>query len=226
MKSEKIGLVVAAAGASARMGSIDKIWTLVGDHPMYYWSLRSLAPRCDRVAIVVREDQVQRMRDALSADFANVEVVAGSVERRQSVACGLSAMADVDVVAVHDCARPFATATLLERALAHLEAHDGVIPVIRVVDTIKRVGANETVVETLKRRELRAAQTPQVFRASALRLAHSTAALMSLDATDDAALLEAMGKSVMAVDGEQNNFKITTPFDLKIAQIIAEECAI
>jgi 2-C-methyl-D-erythritol 4-phosphate cytidylyltransferase/2-C-methyl-D-erythritol 2,4-cyclodiphosphate synthase len=127
----------------------------------------------------------------------------------------------VEAIAVHDVARPLADAALLQRGLHALEGFDGVVPAITVADTLKEIyGA--AVVRTVDRRRLRAVQTPQVFRAAALRAAHRRAADAGWSVTDDAQVLEMAGFRVGVFAGSSANFKITTTDDLLMAQLLAE----
>jgi 2-C-methyl-D-erythritol 4-phosphate cytidylyltransferase len=121
------------------------------------------------------------------------------------------------MILVHDAARPFASPELIDRLLAALADHDGAVPALPVTDTIKRVGDGR-VVETLVRGELRSVQTPQAFRAEALRRAFALPADQVRDATDCASLVEAAGLGVAAVAGDPANVKITTGDDLALAE--------
>jgi 2-C-methyl-D-erythritol 4-phosphate cytidylyltransferase/2-C-methyl-D-erythritol 2,4-cyclodiphosphate synthase len=134
---------------------------------------------------------------------------------------------EVDAVLCHDAARPFASASLFDRVMQRLAVGagdvarraDGVVPVVPILDTVKRV-RDDVVVETLPREELGLVQTPQAFRREALEDAHAQAVRSGLVATDDAMLLEAAGYRVAAVDGEVVNFKITTAEDLRRAEFV------
>ena len=146
---------------------------------------------------------------------SDVTVVAGGVERTQSVAAGLRALRDdVDVVLVHDAARCLAPASLFDRLVAAVRAgQDAVVPGLPVTDTIKQVDAAGHVVATPDRSTLRAIQTPQAFRRTVLAAAHDS----GIDATDDAALVERLGCVVTVVDGDDLAFKVTSPADLERA---------
>lgn len=154
-------------------------------------------------------------------------VVVGGPERSDSVRAGLAAVPEsVDVIVVHDAARPLASFALFgEVVMTVREGVDGAIPGVRPVDTIKRVPGHDreghdVVFETLERDELRAVQTPQAFTASALRRAHEAGGR----ATDDAALVEAIGGTVVVVLGDLQNIKITQEADLAYAErLIADE---
>jgi 2-C-methyl-D-erythritol 4-phosphate cytidylyltransferase/2-C-methyl-D-erythritol 2,4-cyclodiphosphate synthase len=154
-----------------------------------------------------------------------IDAVAGGATRQDSVRAGLAAVAtEYEVVVVHDAARPFASPGLFDRVIERLslgpDPPDGVVPALPCSDTVKRV-RDGVVVGTVPRDELFLAQTPQAFRAAALRDAHERAAVGSLAGTDDAMLLEASGYRVAVVDGEAINVKITTAEDLERAERLA-----
>jgi 2-C-methyl-D-erythritol 4-phosphate cytidylyltransferase len=150
---------------------------------------------------------------------AEVEVVAGGATRQASVARAVASLAeDIDVVLVHDAARPLVPVELVDAVAAAIRAGaDAVIPVLPVADTIKRVAAG-VVESTLDRASLRAVQTPQGFRRAVLANAH--AAGDGGAATDDAGLVEAIGVPVSVVEGSAEAFKVTRPIDLMLAEAV------
>ena len=152
--------------------------------------------------------------------FGVSEVVTGGASRQASVRAALEAVpAAVSVIVCHDAARPFATPELFARAVAALDGWDGVVPMIPVVDTLKRL-AGERVHGTESRETFALAQTPQAFGAEALRDAHAAALRDAFEATDDAALLERSGYRVRAIEGERLNLKVTTRDDVRLAEAI------
>lgn len=167
----------------------------------------------------------QLARDALLDGGVDEVVIVGPVEgglpggerRRDSVAAGLSAVSrETEFVLVHDAARPLAGADLVSRVVERLREGDvdGVVPVVPVRDTLKEV-AGSAVVRTIDRSSLVAVQTPQGFRRSALIGAHET---ISGDASDDASMVEAAGGSVVWVEGDPGNLKLTYPEDLQVME--------
>ncbi|MBW3668788.1 MAG: 2-C-methyl-D-erythritol 4-phosphate cytidylyltransferase [Actinobacteria bacterium] len=195
--------VLVAAGSGARFGR-PKQYEPLGARRVLDWSLDACRAACDGVVLVVAAD---RAGDDEKADI----IVAGGATRSDSVRAGLAAVPpDADVVVVHDAARPYATPALFEAVIAAVRGGaDGAVPGLPPADTIKRVDGHR-VVETPDRAMLVAVQTPQAFRADVLRAAHAGGA----DATDDAALVEAAGGTVVVVPGERDNRKITHPSDL------------
>ena len=220
--------VVPAAGRGERLGpGAPKALRELGGTPMLVHAVRALsqARSVDLVVVAAPPDGVGEVR-ALLASFevpAQVEVVAGGDTRQQSVARALAALPDdVDVVLVHDAARPLAPSELADSVVAAVRAGaDAVIPALPVVDTVKRVrsgDSGEQVVETVDRASLRAVQTPQGFRRTVLAQAHAHAA--TVDATDDAGLVEALGRSVQVIPGHAEAFKVTRPLDLVLAEAV------
>lgn len=201
--------IVLAGGNGSRFGrEIPKQYETMRGHRVLDWALNAARDVSDGIVLVVGEDYVDSPEPA--ADV----VVAGGASRSDSVRAGLAAVPDdVDIIVVHDAARPLARPTLFETVVgAVLAGADAAIPAVPVSDTIKRV-VDDEVVETLDRRELVAVQTPQAFRAEILRDAHADGA----DATDDAMLVEAVGGVVLVVPGDPYNIKITHPHDLTVA---------
>jgi 2-C-methyl-D-erythritol 4-phosphate cytidylyltransferase len=163
------------------------------------------------------EDRMNEAVEGLAVDA----VVAGGETRQASVVAGLAAVAaGVERILCHDAARPLASSGLFARTIEALEGWDGVVPVLRVVDTVKRV-QDGSVEGTEPRDALALAQTPQVFRAAALRDAHERAAADGFEGSDDALLLERADYRVRAIEGERTNLKITTPDDIRLAEALA-----
>jgi 2-C-methyl-D-erythritol 4-phosphate cytidylyltransferase len=191
-------------------------------------SVRALAdaPSVDVVVVSAPEADVQGVTDLL-ADLsfdARIRVVAGGSSRQASVANALAVLDDdVDVVLVHDAARPLVPVDLIESVVAAVRAgHVAVVPGMPVADTIKRIDAADVVVETLDRGALRAVQTPQGFARGVLDDAHARAAAGALGdvATDDAGLVERCGHPTFVVHGSEEAFKVTRPLDLLLAEAL------
>lgn len=192
--------IVVAAGSGDRFGG-PKQYEALGALRVLDWSLAAARDVCDGVVLVVHPE---RSDDAEPA--ADV-VVAGGLTRSESVRAGLAAVPEgVEVVLVHDAARPRATGRLWHRVLEAVSmGADAAVPAVPVVDTLREIGGS-----TVDRSRFVAVQTPQGFRALALRQAHDG----KPDGTDDASLVERMGGTVVVVDGEPANTKITSPQDL------------
>jgi 2-C-methyl-D-erythritol 4-phosphate cytidylyltransferase len=203
--------VVVAAGGGRRFGGYKQFANLVG-RQVVDWSLEVAKRTCTGVVLVVPPGLVD-----LYLSCAD-RVVAGGPTRTASVAAGLGAVPlDAAIVVVHDAARPLAREELWRKVIAAVaEGFDAAVPCVAVADTIKQRGADGQLV-TLDRERLVASQTPQAFSASVLRAAHARARAAGEEATDDAALVEAMGGRVVSVEGENTNLKLTRPVDLQVA---------
>jgi 2-C-methyl-D-erythritol 4-phosphate cytidylyltransferase len=215
--------IVVAAGDGSRLGADrPKAFVGLGGRPLLAQSIDLLEdhPAVDRIVLVVPaewEEPATLLADELAAGKV-AAAVAGGETRALSVAAGLEAVAaGAETILVHDAARPFASAGLIDRLLEALATHPAAVPAMPVTDTVKRV-SDGRVAETLDRGELRAVQTPQAFRAEALRRAYAAPAAALRDATDCASLVEAAGLDVAVVPGEAGNLKITSPDDLARAE--------
>jgi 2-C-methyl-D-erythritol 4-phosphate cytidylyltransferase len=171
-------------------------------------------------------------REALCADLLAthgpsgppVALVHGGPERQDSVRLGLAALdADCEVVVIHDAARPFIAPEIIDRSVAVAAECGGALVAVPARDTLKRVDKNGLVVETVPRQDLWLAQTPQTFRVPLIRAAHTRALTEGVVATDDAALVEWAGGKVQVVLGDARNFKITTPEDLRLAEVMLQK---
>jgi 2-C-methyl-D-erythritol 4-phosphate cytidylyltransferase len=220
-----VAAVVPAAGRGERLGpGVPKALREVGGVPMLVRSVRTLAAArlVDLVVVAAPPAAVAPVR-ALLADHevpAEVSVVAGGPTRQESVRLAVAALPpEVDVVLVHDAARPLVPVELVDAVAAAVrEGADAVVPALPVVETIKEVDGSSVVRATLERSALRAVQTPQGFRRSVLEQAHAAAA--GEDASDDAGLVERLGFRVRVVAGAEEAFKVTRPLDLVFAEAL------
>ena len=221
-----IGAIIVAAGRSERMGSVDKLWAEIADssghtRPLIAYSIATFAacPAVDRIVIVTAAGTVDRASGlARDEGWDKVcAVVPGGARRQDSVRAGLAALHDVAWVVVHDAARPLITAALIERSLAEARETGAACCAIAVPDTVKERDDGGFAARTLDRSRLWLAQTPQAFRHGLLADAHRQAAG---DATDDAALVEALGVKVRLCPGSTRNVKVTSPEDLVMVQAL------
>jgi len=215
--------VVAAAGESLRMGLPDgesKQFLLLGGEPVITHSVRKLLamPEVAGVVCVLHPSHTVRFASQLLCfeETKPLLITEGGRERYDSVRAGMIEVpADAQVIAVHDGARPLFSKHVFLDCLTALQTHDGAVPACRVSDTLKRADTDCRVLETVERTGLWAVQTPQLYRANALREAYAQKDLSG--ATDDAVLLERIGRRVAVVPSTQANVKITTPNDLPLA---------
>ena len=221
----RCGAVIVAAGSASRMGGIDKVMAPLKGEPMIVHTVRAFE-NCDAIAeivIVTREDLILPITE-LTKGFAKVTaVVAGGKDRQASVTNGMNALSDkCELAAIQDGARPLVTWELIDRVVRAAHAYHAAVPVIPVKDTIK-VCNSALVVSTPDRSTLRAVQTPQVFDFDLLRGALKAAFEAGAEITDDCSAVERLGMTVKTVEGDERNLKVTTPIDLKFAEMLMEE---
>jgi 2-C-methyl-D-erythritol 4-phosphate cytidylyltransferase len=195
--------IIVAAGSGSRYGSVKQYEVLRGRRVLD-WARQVALRACEGVVMVVPADRLELREPGAH------RVVAGGETRSASVRAGLDAVPDVaDIVVVHDGARPLASLELFHKVIGAVrDGADAAVPALALTDTIRSLDGG-----TVDRSRLVAVQTPQAFRAEVLRKAHD----QGNDASDDASLVEAIGGSVVVVDGEHRNLKITTPIDLRFA---------
>ena len=226
------GAVIVAAGSASRMGGIDKVMAELGGEPMIRRTVRAFqnSDAITSIVIVTREDLIRPI-SALCRDMDKVvAVVAGGSSRQESVHLGLNALPKgTKLAAVHDGARPLISWEVIDRTVRAANTYGAAAPAIPVKDTIKVVQGG-LVKETPDRATLQAVQTPQVFDFDLLRGALKKAETDGAQVTDDCSAVERMGVAVerlgmkiKIVEGDERNLKVTTPLDLKIAELLLEE---
>jgi 2-C-methyl-D-erythritol 4-phosphate cytidylyltransferase len=204
--------IVPAAGSGERLGAVaPKAFASCGGRPLLEWSIEVLESVCDRVVAAVPPGYEEAP-----------DRVTGGASRSASVRAALAASPEADLAVVHDAARPLLTRELVERCVAAVEEEgwDAAIAAARVSDTVKEAAPGGRVLRTLDRAALWAVQTPQVFRAAVLRRALDVDDATLAAATDDAALVEAIGGSVRVVEAPPDNLKVTSAVDLELAEAL------
>lgn len=222
---KRCGAVIVAAGSASRMGGIDKVMAPLGGEPMIVKTVRAFQS-CEAIAeivIVTRQDLVAPIQE-LCREMDKVRaVVIGGASRQESVWLGLNAFSGkIQLAAVHDGARPLISWELIDRTVRAANSYGAAAPAIPVKDTIKVEGSG-LVESTPDRSRLRAVQTPQVFDFDLLRGALQKAREDGAKVTDDCSAVERLGMKIRLVEGEERNLKVTTPLDLKIAELLLEE---
>jgi 2-C-methyl-D-erythritol 4-phosphate cytidylyltransferase len=221
--------IIVAGGSGKRMGAtVPKQFLLLKGRPLLCWTIEAFH-RFDpamSMVLVLPEDQLP-VWGALCINFhfdVLHQVVAGGAERFHSVRNGLACVAHDGLVAVHDGVRPLLSADLIARCFAAAEAHGAAIPVLPISSSVRELTTEDSTSAPLSaskaidRSRLRAVQTPQCFRAPLLRRAFELPYDPAF--TDEATLVERLGVAVHLVEGEEHNIKLTTPFDLKVAEAV------
>ena len=215
--------VIVAAGSASRMKGVDKIMAEIGGMPVIARTL-SVFQNCDRIGeivVVTHEDLLVPVGEVCRQyGFDKVtRVVVGGADRSRSVQNGLNELGETDYVAIHDGARPFVSAEVLEETIRAAERSGAAAPAIPVTDTIK-TAQDSLVTGTPDRSTLFAVQTPQIFDMDLICGALYHCIEKKIPLTDDCSAVEQIGKVVTLTVGERTNIKITTQFDLLIGEAI------
>lgn len=229
-EGSRIVVVIPAAGSATRMnGSGNKVLRPLAGKPIIRWSVERFQkiPGIEKIAIVVPREEFSLFDKAFPGKKERAGIlpwIAGGKTRQESVWNGLQALANgdgepPDHVLVHDGARPFSGCGVIQRVLEALFRHQAVIPVLPVTDTVRQIDEGSS--RVLDRSRLFLAQTPQGFHWKTLYEGHREGAKSGIDATDDGQLVEALGVTPAYVEGEVDNFKITTEPDYERAEWIA-----
>lgn len=219
--------LVAAAGASSRMGGVNKLLEPLEGVPVLVRTLTALqlAEEVDEIVVAAREEElveISHLCHTYGIDKC-AKVVRGGESRVHSVLlAALEASPESALLAVQDGARPLVTPELIGRVVSAAARCGAAAPAVALKDTVKAVREDGAVEQTLERDVLRAVQTPQVFEASILKAALQSALESGTPVTDDCSAVERLGKVVFLVEGEEENLKITTPVDLILAEAILQ----
>ena len=219
------GAVIVAAGNASRMGGIDKVMAPLLGQPMIAHTVGAFQDSdiIREIVIVTRQDLRESILELCRGYDKVKAVVVGGASRQESVSRGLDALSQkVKLAAIQDGARPLVTQEVIDRTVRAANTYGAAAPAVAVKDTVKIVNGT-LVTETPDRSALRAVQTPQVFDMDLLKGALRRAFLDNADITDDCSAVERLGMTVRIVEGDERNLKVTTPMDLKIAQLLMEE---
>jgi len=225
----KVSVIVVAAGGSTRFGDKEnKVFAKLDGQPLFLRALQLFVNREDvcQTILAVAPADMDQMKSKFGANigFMGVKLVQGGAERHESVANGLAQVSDqAELVAVHDAARVCVAADWIDKVFAAAAKTGAAIPVVPVTSTLKRLGKDGAVTETVPRTGLYMAQTPQVFRKDLITQAYARLKEEGLDLlggaapTDDAQIATAAGVAVSTVEGDPRNIKITTKADIPLA---------
>ena len=221
MEQPRVGVIIVAGGSGRRMGgALPKQFSIIGGKPILAHTINAFrkALPASRIVVVLPAEYIEFWKN-FSARFevAKHSVIEGGKERFNSVKNGIEALSDaVDLIAVQDGVRPFASKELILRAVDCATANSSAIPVVKAVDSYRTVESEES--HIIDRTPLRIVQTPQIFAAPVLRAAYDTE--FRSEFTDDASVVEFSGERVSLCEGDPLNIKITTPNDLALAEAI------
>ena len=216
---KRITAIIVAAGKGRRFGAMKQSYLLAGK-PVLNWSLERFQahPEVSEIILVLEKKMPAGEYPGKYGKISTV--VPGGTERQDSVIAGFSKLdpGGTDIVLIHDGVRPLVSEDLISRIIAAAGENGAAVPVIPLEDTIKKVQGNR-VLDTVDRDGLGRVQTPQGFDYSTLKAAFEKATREGLSETDESSLVEKLGQNITAVPGEQRNIKITSPLDLKMAEV-------
>ncbi len=227
MPKQKVWTIIVAAGQGRRMQDpVRKQYHEAAGLPVITHTLRvfDTCAVIDEIVLCVPGQDIDFCRIGLikpAKPKKNIVLVAGGDTRQESVFNGLQAIgSNTGIIVIHDGVRPFVTHAQVTACVEGAAKHGACILGIPAFDTLKRVKANDSIIETVNRDGIWLAQTPQAFRSELIKRAHRHARQKGYRATDDASLLEHMGIDVKIIPGSRNNLKITDQDDLQLAQIL------
>ena len=223
-KDPRCSAVIVAAGSSERMGS-DKLTAELGGMPVLARTLRTFeaCPLVAEIVVVTRADRIEEIAELCRGfGISKVsKVLSGGATRVESALVGVSEVEPkLELIAIHDGARPLVTVELIERTIRAAQAYHAAVPVIPSTDTLKIVDAKGFVAGTVDRASTFRVQTPQVFKAEFIKGALTKAMEKELPLTDDCSAVEMMGVKTVTVPGDEDNIKLTTPRDMILAEAI------
>ena len=228
--NSKVSALIPAAGKGSRMAhAVKKPYLKLAQKPILAHTIQRFEQNSavDAIFVIVDRADFGECRAAVVRPYPFTKVqalVEGGETRQMSVYNGLCALSeDVDFVIVHDGGRPFVTDEVIFACLTAADECGAAVAAVPVKDTIKVANEDSFIVETPARDRLWAVQTPQVFRKSLLQEAHQAAQARQITATDDASLVEHLGFPVKLVKGSYANLKITTPIDLRVAEVLISD---
>lgn len=223
----RVNGVIVAAGEGKRMGAnVPKPLLSLGGQPVILHVLRRFAAsQVRKLVLVTLEPDISKYQELVRSDsqLGGLEFVfqRGGLRRQDSVRHGLTRLdPDCEVVVIHDGARPFVAPEIIDRCVEAAYREGAVVVGVPVSDTVKVVSSSRRVKETPPRDSLWEIQTPQAFQTEIIREAFRQAALKDTDVTDDATLVERLGRSVSVLEGGRTNIKITVPEDLLLAEAL------
>lgn len=216
-----VGVVLVAAGESTRMGSIDKIFSKIGNKEVISYSLSvfNSSPIIGSIVLVLNKETI-KLGQKLVMDYGFDKVskiITGGARRQDSVLLGLKEINDFDIVMIHDGARPFINLNMLKLGKAAVNKTGAAIPVIPLEDSLKYVNSNGFVIDNVDRKNLYLVQTPQVFNHDIIFEAHYN---IKKNVTDDSSMVELNNGKISVFEGLKDNFKLTTISDYSLAESI------
>ncbi len=212
----KISAVITAGGTSSRFGKTNKLLEQINGKEIIKYTVDAFKNSNVDEIIISTNSSIINILTNFFKSYENVKIVQGGNSRQASVFNGLKAT-NCDYVLIHDGARPMITPEIINKTIATVVEKKAVSLMTKTVDTIKEVDENGKIIRTIDRSKLYNTQTPQAFEYNLIKMAHDK--LQDQNFTDDAGMVEFLGKDVYIVDGDYKNIKVTTKSDLALAEI-------
>ena len=223
---KRVAAIIVAAGKGTRMGTeLPKQYMTLAGKTILETTLYKFekSNEIDEIILVVNKEDLEYVKSEIAAPYEKVAcVISGGTSRTESVFEGIKAVRnDCGILLIHDGVRPFVSYNLISTCVENADVYKACIPAVDVVDTIKEVSKDGFVQKTLDRTKLKFVQTPQAFDFDTIRECYYNAVTEDITFTDDASIVEYYGYNVKIIEGLPRNIKITTPLDLRVAEILA-----
>lgn len=216
----KFGVIITAGGTSSRFGNTNKLLEKINNKEIIKYTVEAFIQSEIEDIVICSNLSIIEILSKMFNQYKNIKIIEGGKTRQESVYNGLKVL-NSDYVLIHDGARPMITSQIIKNTITSVVEKKAVSVMTKTVDTIKEVDEQGKIIKTIDRSKLYNTQTPQAFEYKLIRQAHET--LIDKSFTDDAGMVEFLGKDVYIVEGDYRNIKVTTKSDLALAKIYLEE---
>lgn len=216
----KFGAIITAGGTSSRFGNTNKLLEKINNKEIIKYTVEAFIKADIEDIVICSNSSIIEILSKMFNQYKNIKIIEGGKTRQESVFNGLKVL-DSDYVLIHDGARPMITTQIIKNTITSVVEKKAVSVMTKTIDTIKEVNEQGRIIKTIDRSKLYNTQTPQAFEYKLIRQAHET--LIDKSFTDDAGMVEFLGKDVYIVEGDYRNIKVTTKSDLALAKTYLEE---
>lgn len=216
----KFGAIITAGGTSSRFGNTNKLLEKINNKEIIKYTVEAFIQADIEDIVICSNSSIIEILSKMFNQYKNIKIIEGGKTRQESVFNGLKVL-DSDYVLIHDGARPMITTQIIKNTITSVVEKKAVSVMTKTIDTIKEVDEQGRIIKTIDRSKLYNTQTPQAFEYKLIRQAHET--LIDKSFTDDAGMVEFLGKNVYIVEGDYRNIKVTTKSDLALAKTYLEE---
>lgn len=216
----KFGAIITAGGTSSRFGNTNKLLEKINNKEIIKYTVEAFIQAEIEDIVICSNSSIIEILSKMFNQYKNIKIIEGGKTRQESVFNGLKVL-DSDYVLIHDGARPMITTQIIKNTITSVVEKKAVSVMTKTIDTIKEVDEQGRIIKTIDRSKLYNTQTPQAFEYKLIKQAHET--LIDKSFTDDAGMVEFLGKDVYIVEGDYRNIKVTTKSDLALAKTYLEE---